>query len=92
MTSSESGDVLNTSSSTTGRTVNTDATARFGVASSENEDAFASPATVVGPDDIEEVPQAPDADGGPEFSASSYIIADVAMPSLNSTLTASHVV
>ncbi|MFM7978828.1 MAG: hypothetical protein ACKPKO_05885, partial [Candidatus Fonsibacter sp.] len=72
--------------------MNTDATARFGVASSETEDAFAFPATVAGQDDIDEIPQIQDADEGPEFSASSLIIADVVMQSLNSTLTASHVV
>ncbi|MFM7986156.1 MAG: hypothetical protein ACKPKO_43275 [Candidatus Fonsibacter sp.] len=92
MTLSESAHILNSASTTTERTANTDATARFGVASSENECGFAFPATVAGPDDIAEVPQAQDADEGPEFSAKSFIIADVVMQSLSSTLTASHVI
>ncbi|MFM7985381.1 MAG: hypothetical protein ACKPKO_39315, partial [Candidatus Fonsibacter sp.] len=91
MTSSESGDLNVSSSSMTAKTVNTDATARFGITSSEADEVFAAPAMAIG-DQGEDQEGHPfhDADEGPEF-ASSYIIADAVMQSLSSTVTASHV-
>ncbi|MFM7984482.1 MAG: hypothetical protein ACKPKO_34670, partial [Candidatus Fonsibacter sp.] len=45
MTSSESGELNVSSSSTAGKTVHIDATARFGITSSDTDEMFASPAT-----------------------------------------------
>ena len=79
MTSSESGELNVSSSSTTGKTVNTDATARFGITSSDTDEVFATPAMAIGDQgEAQEGHQFHDADEGPEF-ASSYIIADAAV-------------
>ncbi|MFM7977776.1 MAG: hypothetical protein ACKPKO_00530, partial [Candidatus Fonsibacter sp.] len=93
MTSSESGELNVSSSSTAGKTVNTDATARFGITSSDTDEAFATPAMAMIGDqgEAQEGHQFHDDDEGPEF-ASSYIIADAVMQSLSSmTMTASHI-
>ncbi|MFM7987640.1 MAG: hypothetical protein ACKPKO_50835 [Candidatus Fonsibacter sp.] len=72
MTSSESGELNVSSSSTKGKTVHTDATARFDILSSDTDDMFASPATAMIGDQSEaqEGPQFHDADEGPEFASS----------------------
>ncbi len=91
MTSSESGDVFNSSSSTTGRTANTDITARFGVASPDASDLMAMPTVMGDIMDVAGETRDQDQDEGPEFTATSFVIADSVMRSLNTTLSASHV-
>ena len=59
------------SSSTTGKTVQTDATARFGITSSDTDEMFASPAmAMIGDQGEAQEGQQHDADEGPEFASS----------------------
>ena len=83
MASTESRDQSNLASSDSGRT------ARFGDGSQAGEECFATPTLIEGARE-EAKPALDDSVEGPEF-AESYIIADVVMKSLESSLAASRV-
>ncbi|MFM7984307.1 MAG: hypothetical protein ACKPKO_33785, partial [Candidatus Fonsibacter sp.] len=72
MTSPESGELNVSSSSTTGKTVHTDATARFGTMSSDTDEVFATPAMAMigNQGEAQAGHQFHDADEGPEFGSS----------------------